>query len=209
MPDDAWTAKADDREPRPWKEIPNVPQPFSQHRPSGGFAVPAECPIPAKEQTWQLETNGRRWVGSAARIAVTAGSEWLEIPVDGTPLAGARYVYEIVADAGGGGPGPGSAAARLRDSPEDPAGQARAGNRAITSRQPPFSSPAQLQSRACSVREKSRGRVRCFLDGDGSQCDSPPAVAGGAPAEVAGNQVAAVVQPQLIRPVATIDIPQN
>lgn len=77
MPDDAWTAKADDREPRPWKEIPNVPQPFSQHRPSGGFAVPAECPIPAKEQTWQLETNGRRWVGSATRIAVTAGSGWL------------------------------------------------------------------------------------------------------------------------------------
>jgi hypothetical protein len=99
MPDDAWSALVDDREPRPWKEVPNVPQPFSQPKgPDIGIAVPADCPIPSAERTWKIQAAGGCWVGSATRVAVSFGAEWIEIPVTGTPLAEARGVSEVVAD---------------------------------------------------------------------------------------------------------------
>jgi hypothetical protein len=100
MPEHAWSKTVDDRdEPRPWQEIPAVPQPFSQHAPPRPAVTGlAGCPIPASEQAWQFNAEGWTWVGNATTLAISLGQDWLTIPIAGTPLAEAGRITEIVAD---------------------------------------------------------------------------------------------------------------
>jgi hypothetical protein len=100
MPDGAWSKTVDDRDdPRPWQEVPDVPQPFSQHAaPRREIAEPADCPIPAGERTWKFQADGWFWVGSATQLVGSPGQEWIVISVADTPLATARQVHEVLAD---------------------------------------------------------------------------------------------------------------
>ena len=95
MANDVWSNPVAEGGRRPWQEIPCAPP----IRPAPHNIVePDNCPLAASEIVWKLQADGWRWVGNATQLAGSPGSGWITVAIEGTPLAEARQVGEVVAD---------------------------------------------------------------------------------------------------------------